>query len=63
MQRITNNKRQSGATVVEYALIVAFVAMAVVVTVILLGQRLDSNYQGVKDCVQNIQTQGPSACE
>ena len=62
MHRYTGNK-QSGATVVEYALIVALVAMAVVVTVILLGQQLDSNYQEVVNCVQNIQEQGPSACE
>lgn len=39
------NKSQSGATIVEYAILLAFVAMAVIVTVGVLGQKLDSSFQ------------------
>lgn len=45
--------KQGGATVVEYALIVAFVAMAVVAIVLLLGQELDSRYNSFVECVQD----------
>jgi Flp pilus assembly pilin Flp len=45
--------RQGGATVVEYALIVAFVAMAVVAIVLLLGQELNSEYNSFVDCMQD----------
>lgn len=44
--------QQSGATVVEYALMVTFVAMAVVVTVVLLGQTLDTRYEEIVECVR-----------
>lgn len=36
---------ESGATVVEYAILLAFVAIAVIVTVWMLGQKLDSSLQ------------------
>ena len=36
---------ESGATVVEYAILLAAVAMAVIITVGLLGQKLDSSFQ------------------
>lgn len=52
--------RQDGATVVEYALIVAFVAMAVVVTVIAVGNNLDVRYQEILACVQD---KTAAACE
>lgn len=44
--------KQRGATVVEYVLMVAFIAMAVIVTVMLVGQELDDRYQSVVECVQ-----------
>ena len=37
--------KESGATIVEYAVLLAFVAMAVIVTVGVLGQKLDSSFQ------------------
>lgn len=37
---------ESGATVVEYAILVAAIAMAVVFTVGLLGEKLDATFQG-----------------
>jgi len=36
---------ESGATVVEYAILLAAVAMAVIITVGFLGQKLDSSFQ------------------
>ena len=44
--------RESGATVVEYALMVGFVAMAVVVTVALLGEKLNESYEETLECVK-----------
>lgn len=38
-------REESGATIVEYAILVAAVAMAVVITVAVLGQKLDSSFQ------------------
>lgn len=46
-------RKESGATVVEYALLVALIAMAVVVTVILVGEHLDERYESVLKCVQS----------
>lgn len=36
---------ESGATVVEYAFLLAFIAMAVIIVVGLLGERLDSTFE------------------
>jgi pilus assembly protein Flp/PilA len=36
---------ESGATVVEYAILLAAIAMAVIITVGVLGQKLDSSFQ------------------
>jgi pilus assembly protein Flp/PilA len=38
-------REESGATIVEYAILIAAVAMAVVITVAVLGQKLDSSFQ------------------
>lgn len=46
-------KKQSGATVVEYAMLVTFIAMAVLVTVFLLGEELDKRYQSFVECVKD----------
>jgi pilus assembly protein Flp/PilA len=40
-------KDESGATVVEYAILVASIAMAVVVIVGVLGSKLDATFQGL----------------
>jgi Flp pilus assembly pilin Flp len=49
----------AGATVVEYVLVVAFIAIAVVITLVLVGQQLDKQYQRIAACVQNP----TSACQ
>lgn len=38
-------REETGATIVEYAILLAAVAMAVIITVGLLGQKLDSSFQ------------------
>lgn len=38
-------REESGATVVEYAILLAAVAMAVILSVGVLGQKLDSSFQ------------------
>ena len=50
-------KEEDGATIVEYALIVALIAVAVAATVYLLGQEIDTKFQSVKDCITT-----PSTC-
>lgn len=46
-------KDESGATMVEYALIVALIAIAVASTVYFLGQEMNTLFSEVKDCVAN----------
>lgn len=46
-------KEEDGATVVEYALIVALIAVAVAATVFLLGEEIDSRFTEVKDCIED----------
>jgi pilus assembly protein Flp/PilA len=40
-------KEESGATMVEYAILVALIAVAVIVTVGVLGGKIDSTFQKV----------------
>jgi pilus assembly protein Flp/PilA len=40
-------KEESGATMVEYAILVALIAVAVIVTVSVLGQKIDATFQTV----------------
>ena len=40
-------KEESGATMVEYAILVALIAVAVILTVTTLGQKIDSTFQTV----------------
>lgn len=56
----TTGTKQGGATVVEYALVVSFIAAAVVATVILLGNRLETRYQQIVECVED---ETAAACE
>ena len=44
---------ESGATMVEYAILVALIAIAVVATVVLLGSALDAKFEQVKNCITN----------
>jgi pilus assembly protein Flp/PilA len=50
-------KEEDGATVVEYALIVALIAVAVAATVWVLGGVINEKFEEVKDCIQT-----PSTC-
>ena len=47
------HKRESGATMVEYALIVALIAVAVAATVWMVGDAVDTKFNEVVTCVQN----------
>lgn len=47
MQRFLRD--ESGATMVEYAVLVALIAVAVIATVVLLGERIDAAFQSVID--------------
>ena len=51
--RDKRSSKQGGATVVEYALIVAFVAMAVVATVLLVGGELNTRYNTFVECMKD----------
>lgn len=42
-------KEESGATMVEYAILVALIAVAVIVIVGTLGQRINDTFQAVVD--------------
>lgn len=48
---------ESGATMVEYALMVALIAVAVAVIVFALGQEMNTLFSEVKDCIAS-----PSTC-
>ena len=45
-------KDESGATMVEYAIMVALIAIAVAATVILVGQEMNVMFSAVRDCLQ-----------
>ena len=49
--------KQSGATMVEYAVLVALIAVAVIVTVVILGQQINNVFQTVVNCIK-----APNAC-
>ena len=44
-------KDESGATMVEYAIMVALIAIAVAATVILVGQEMETMFSAVRDCL------------
>lgn len=46
-------KDESGATMVEYAVLVALIALAVIATVVLVGTEIDTMFQRVIDCLQD----------
>ncbi|HEY9032994.1 MAG TPA: Flp family type IVb pilin [Pseudomonadales bacterium] len=46
-------RKQAGATMVEYALMVALIAVAVAGTVLLVGQEVNTKFDEVKECIAN----------
>lgn len=44
-------KDESGATMVEYAVLVALIAVAVIATVYLLGDEINKRFNEVKSCI------------
>ena len=44
-------KDEEGATAVEYGLMVAGIAIAIIVTVFLIGTRLNTLFNSVLDCL------------
>lgn len=51
MRNITT---QQGATMVEYSVMVAFIAIAVALTVILVREGLTDRYEETRDCIASI---------
>jgi pilus assembly protein Flp/PilA len=47
-------KDESGATMVEYGVLVALIAIAVIATVTLLGQKLDDVFDKIRQELANI---------
>ncbi len=48
---------ESGATMVEYAILVALIAVAVIATVVLVGDQLNTTFEAIRACLAS-----PSAC-
>jgi len=55
-------KRQSGATMVEYLLMVTFIAIALIAVIILFQGSLSDNVGESANCLQSINTSGASDC-
>ena len=51
-------KDESGATMVEYAIMVALIAIAVAATVILVGNEMNTMFSQVVECLKNSATCG-----
>lgn len=49
---------EEGVTAVEYGLIAALIAVAVIATVYLVGQELDKTFKAIKDCLVTPATCG-----
>ena len=52
--------REDGATAVEYGLMVGLIAVAIIATVILLGEQLNALFQMVTDALADV-VAGPAA--
>lgn len=48
-----STKKEGGATLVEYALIVALLSIAVVATVVLVSEEIDAKFTQVIDCLSD----------
>jgi pilus assembly protein Flp/PilA len=53
--------REEGATAVEYGLMVGLIAVAIIATVVLLGEQLNELFQGVTDELGNVLPLGGGA--
>jgi pilus assembly protein Flp/PilA len=51
---------EQGATAVEYGLMIALIAAAILVTVGLLGTELNTKFTSVKDAVKNAGATAPA---
>ncbi len=49
--RKTDNKRQRGASMVEYALLVALIAIIAIAAVQILGERVSENFSEIADAL------------
>ena len=47
-------RKQEGATMVEYAILVALIAVAVIATVVILGERIDEVFERVVDELEGV---------
>lgn len=45
-------KDEEGATAVEYGMMVALIAVAIIVTVSLIGTQLNTLFGNIRDCIQ-----------
>ena len=54
------SRKQAGATMVEYALMVALIAVAVAGTVLLVGQQVDAKFEDVRECLETGECAPPS---
>ena len=52
--------REEGATAVEYGLMVGLIAVAIIATVVLLGEQLDQLFQGVTSELADVLPLGGS---
>lgn len=50
-------KDESGATMVEYAILVALISVAAIVIIVAVGQQVKDAFTEVRDCMQN-----PAGC-
>jgi Flp pilus assembly pilin Flp len=55
-------KRESGATMVEYVLMVSLIAIALVAVILLFRGALSDNLEESADCLKSISTAGASDC-
>ena len=46
-------KGEEGVTAIEYALIAAGIAIAIIATVVLVGQQINDKFDQVKECLIN----------
>jgi len=51
---ITSMKRERGATAIEYALMVALIAVAIIVTVMALGGQLNAVFEAITEALKPL---------
>lgn len=54
-------REEEGASAVEYGVLVALIAVAVIAVVYLVGQQLNTAFQSVVDCLKAPATCAPAA--